>query len=342
MGQSICPPSEYVYAKRPLQTSCPFSAADKNYCLLDFRGVPQNPTFRMDELEKLVTTFEAREGKNADIFICTYPKAGTTWMQQIVHCLMHGGEHPADKSLTIYSTAPWLETLCAAPILWEREANNYTLEQLAAMPTDKPRFFKSHANFPDLPRGGKRGVRAIVVARNPKDVCVSMWHHAREKPEFNKNCTVEEVLSGNPPEEVCPDFEEFVELFVTGKAECGSFFDHTLEWYAASLQDPDSVLFLKYEDMVDDPRKAIAEVAEFIGVGQDPELLEKTAQSTSMKFIKANAEAVGIYAGNVRKGGYGNWRNKFSDKSSALFDKVYKQQMSGTGLTFNFGEGLIM
>ena len=142
-------------------------------------------------------------------------------------------------------------------------------------------------------------------------------------------------------QEVCPDFDEFVELFVLGKAECGSFFDHTLEWYAASLDEPDSVLFLKYEDMVDDPRKAIAQVAEFIGVGTDPELLEATAQSTSMKFIKANAEAVGIYAGNVRKGGYGNWRKMIKGKSDALFDAVYKQQMSGTGLTFNFGEGLI-
>jgi hypothetical protein len=53
----------------------------------------------------------------------------------------------------MYATAPWLEALCAAPILHEREAYSYTLADLAAKPTDKPRFFKSHANYPDLPRG---------------------------------------------------------------------------------------------------------------------------------------------------------------------------------------------
>lgn len=48
-----------------------FGAADKNYNLVSFRGVPQNPTFRVEELENLVTSFESRAD---DVFICTYPK----------------------------------------------------------------------------------------------------------------------------------------------------------------------------------------------------------------------------------------------------------------------------
>jgi hypothetical protein len=56
-------------------------------------------------------------------------------------------------STTMYATAPWLEALCAAPVLHDREAFCYSLTDLAAKPKDTPRFFKSHANFPDLPRG---------------------------------------------------------------------------------------------------------------------------------------------------------------------------------------------
>merc|ERR1719498_1340936 len=270
-----------------------FDEKSRNIAFARFRGIPQNPSFRIDELERLVTTFPTRD---RDVFICTYPKCGTTWMQQICHLLVHGGEQ---GNTTMYATAPWLECLCAAPILHEREANNYTLEQIANMPRDRPRFFKSHANFADMPRGTAK-VKTIIVSRNPKDTCVSMWHHIREKPEFN--------LKGGAPEErqeVCPD-----------------------------------ILFLKYEDLIDDPKAGISKVAKHINVGNTPEIIAKTIAASSMDAMKSGK--TGIYAGNVRKGGVGNWRKKIDGDSNALFDRVYKQQMAGTGLKFNFGDGVIM
>ena len=266
-------------------------------------------------------------------------------MQQICHLLVHNGEQ---GDTTMYATAPWLECLCAAPILHEREANNYTMEQLAAMPRDRPRFFKSHANFQFLPRGskagatGSEGVKVIVVSRNPKDTCVSMWHHAREKPEFNLAGGAPRPGSDDPPAPtpVCDDFEEFVQLFLAGKAECGSWFDHTLEWYAASLSDP-NILFLKYEDMIADPAEAISKVAAFIGCGNSSEVIAKTVEASSMKNMRQTS---GIYAGNMRKGGVGNWRKKIIENSliNAAFDGEYMKQMKGSGLQFDFGDGLIM
>jgi hypothetical protein len=326
--------TKYVYSPRP-PLNIDFTAPDKNYNMVSFRGVPQNPTFRVEELENLVSTFETAPG---DVFICTYPKCGTTWMQQICHLLVNGGEQ---GSSNMYATAPWLECLCAAPILHEREANCYTLEQLSAK--SAPRFFKSHANFKDLPRGkNPEGVKTIVVSRNPKDTCVSMWHHAREKPEFNLNGGAPRPGSDDPPApiEVCPDFEDFVKLFLSGQAECGSWFNHTLEWYAASLTDP-NILFLKYEDMIDDPKRCISEVAAFIGVGNDEVTIDKTVVNSSMKNMKKSS---GVYAGNVRKGGVGNWRNKIPENScvNAMFDGEYYKQMRGTGLEFDFGDGLVM
>eukprot|EP00614_Pseudopedinella_elastica_P003047 CAMPEP_0172586394 /NCGR_PEP_ID=MMETSP1068-20121228/5764_1 /TAXON_ID=35684 /ORGANISM="Pseudopedinella elastica, Strain CCMP716" /LENGTH=370 /DNA_ID=CAMNT_0013381183 /DNA_START=360 /DNA_END=1472 /DNA_ORIENTATION=- len=313
-----------------------FGAADRNYKLTVFRGVPQNPTFKLDELEALVNTFETRPG---DTFICTYPKCGTTWMQQICHLLTHGGEQGGSN---MYATCPWLEAIVADPILHQREANSYTLESIGALAS--PRFFKSHANFKDLPRGKNKnhGLNVIYVARNPKDACVSLWHHAREKPEFN-------LRGGAPrpgfpedlpaPEPVCPDLEDFVKLFLAGECECGSWFDHTLEWYAASLRDP-SVLFLTYEDMVKSPKAAIAKVALHIGLtGDTSALVDLVAANSSMDAMKTKS---GAYAGNVRKGGIGNWRKAIPENSplSAMFDGEYHKQMRGSALRFDFGDGL--
>lgn len=401
-----------------------FDAKDKNYNMVLFRGVPQNPTFRVDELETLVSTFNSRP---TDTFICTYPKCGTTWMQQICHLLSHGG---MQGESTMYATAPWLECLCAAPILHEREANSFSLEAIEAKPASEPRFFKSHANLGDLPRGGKQ-VKVVYVARNPKDTCVSLWHHAREKPEFNLAGGAPRPGSDDPPAPVpvCDDFGDFVQLFLGGKAECGSWFDHTLEWYAASLVDP-SVLFITYEDLIkvkgvvggmvgwtertqrspplvhfapahkmrleahglepflrtscaltrcapfvrQDPAAGIARVAAHVGVGNDAETIARTVANSAMAEMKQTSGerrharagltwscsingplshchractasfVPGVYAGNVRQGGIGNWRKKLVEHSplNAMFDGEYVKQMRGSGLRFDFGDGLVL
>ena len=76
----------------------------------------------------------------------------------------------------------------------------------------------------------------------------------------------------------------------------------------------------------------IAKVAKHIGVGDTPEVLEKTLVNSSMDAMKSGK--TGIYSGNVRKGGVGNWRKKIDGDSNALFDRVYKAQMAGSGLAF--------
>lgn len=45
---------------------------------------------------------------------------------------------------------------------------------------------------------------------------------------------------------------------------------------------------------------------------------------------------------HFRKGGKGGWRNYFTVRESEAFDKIYSEQMKGSGLTMDFGEGLIV
>ena len=46
----------------------------------------------------------------------------------------------------------------------------------------------------------------------------------------------------------------------------------------------------------------------------------------------------------MRQGGVGNWRKKIPENSvtSAMFDGEYFKHMRGTGLEFDFGDGLVM
>lgn len=68
-----------------------------------------------------------------------------------------------------------------------------------------PRFIKTHLPFDLLPRQirtGEKKPKIIYVARNPKDTCISYFHH----------CQVIEGYRGN--------FPDFCRLFLADKRTC--------------------------------------------------------------------------------------------------------------------------
>jgi len=99
----------------------------------------------------------------SDVFVSTPPKAGTTWMTQILHQLKTGG----DESFTnIYDIVPWLE--------WP--SCTQTSEQLIAQINNiaPPRVFKTHLNYDaKLNNQGK----TVVIVRDPADCCLSFYYH---------------------------------------------------------------------------------------------------------------------------------------------------------------------
>jgi len=290
------------------------------YDLNVIRGIPQGPLMEPSKVENLIDNFNARD---SDVYICTYVKSGTTWCQQIVHLLRNNGEL-GDKSYS--ESIPWLEA-ATSPILSQWEATGHTVESI--METEGPRYFKTHANLQDLPGRSSANPKVIYVARNPKDVVVSLLHHAKDKPCFHFN--------GN--------FSKMLHYFMEGNCENGSWFKHVLDWYNESKQNP-NVLFLKYEDMTADPPGAIKKIADFLEMDYTPELIQKVTEKSSLKFMQSNTvnaemKKAGIKS-HFRKGGAGGWVDHFNVRQSAAFDAVYRELMRGSGLTFNFGGDLVM
>lgn len=117
----------------------------------------------------------------------------------------------------------------------------------------------------------------IYVARNPKDCCVSFYHHMQQIPgyQFSK-----------------ATFNEFFDLFITGHLEFNDYFSHLLSWY--EQRGRPNVLFTTYEEMKRNLENVILKVAEFIGEDQinylqeNPSCLTKITNNCSfnnMKFI---------------------------------------------------------
>ncbi|CAM9126316.1 unnamed protein product [Hapterophycus canaliculatus] len=289
-----------------------------------------------DATNELIRTFETRDG---DVFVCTFAKSGTTWVQQIITLaslreekfLLNGGVQGEKRYVEV---VPWLESLIfhfseSEPLgIRDLEAKNWTLETLKSTPTR--RFMKSHANLKDLPVGSAKGVKVIYVARNPKDVCVSLFHHIKTKR----------------PDTFTGDMSDLICTFVEGRQVNGSWFDHVLEWWEAANADPGHIMFLHYEAMLANPEEHVRKIAEFAGIEHTQETLDKasrfeTVENSSLSAMKRNSKA-NIYSTHLRKGKAGGWRDSFTVEESEAFDEVYKEQMAGSGLRMDFGDGLIM
>ena len=263
--------------------------------------------FQEEELEKYAASLTLYP---SDVWIITFPKAGTTWTQQIVKLIRNGGESDA-KNVT--ESSPWLE-----------EKVKVDIESLT-----KPRSIKTHLPYELMPCGipSATPCKYVYVARNPKDVAASWYHHYR----------LADYIPGL-------EWGQFFRYFVQGKLYFGDYFDHVLSWWAH--KDDDNVLFIKYEDMKKDLPAAVASIAKFIECDITDEVIAKVAAKTSFDVMKndntANYSwlAKDFEKGFMRKGEVGDWKNYFTPEQSAEMDKIYHERLGGSGLEFNFGDTL--
>ncbi|CAH0395138.1 unnamed protein product [Bemisia tabaci] len=251
----------------------------------------------------------------------------STWAQEMVWCV--GNDLDFKKATEVLSSVrtPLLELTALVgndKRPWTGMFGNSveTVENLAS-----PRYIKTHLSLDLLPAQIETvKPKVVYVTRNPKDVCVSYFHYCR---------LVHELVGGT--------FEDFCELFLQDRVPMSPFWPHVLSFW--NRRHEPNVLFLKYEDMKRDGRKAIRQVAEFLDKKLSDE--EITALEDYLSFDKmkenpsVNLEPIVNLMGNVntqekfiRKGVVGDYKAHMNEEMIARFDKWIQENTKGTGLTF--------
>lgn len=175
------------------------------------------------DFEKDLNHFETRSD---DIYVVSFPKSGTTWMQEIVWQIFNDGKISEERVERRYAV---LET----SQLFDRPRGDSD-KKVSLNSQPSPRLIKSHLPYHVIPMSKDESKRSkyIYVARNPRDVAVSYYHF---------------VLSFGADSYFNGTWRFFVKLFLEGKNSCGLWSDHVLPWW--EHKDEPHILFLKYEDL---------------------------------------------------------------------------------------------
>uniref|UniRef100_A0A0E0AXQ7 Sulfotransferase n=1 Tax=Oryza glumipatula TaxID=40148 RepID=A0A0E0AXQ7_9ORYZ len=182
-----------------------------------------------------------------DVLLATYPKCGTTWLKALSFTIANRSRHPVagagDHPLLTtrpHDLVPFIET----PF-----RHLHPLAALDALPS--PRLLSTHLPHQLLPpRVAELGCRIVYLCGEPKDVVVSLWHFMN--------------MVGNNG--FFLDLDRAFELFVDGFSLYGPIWDHCLGYWNKHAEEPDRVLFLKYDDMMADPAGHVKKLAEFLRV----------------------------------------------------------------------------
>ncbi|EEC15299.1 sulfotransferase, putative [Ixodes scapularis] len=199
----------------------------------------------------------AYKPREDDVFVATYAKCGTTWMQHIVFLLQHRGEPPSSVH-DFFRSSTYIELLGS--------------DVVGSLPG--PRAIKTHLPVDRVPYDAK--AKYIYVYRNPWDCVVSYYHHVKTIPLYRFQGTLDDLF----------------EAFMEGHCEDGDYFDHLVGWYAR--RNDQNIFAISYEEMHADVRSSILRVAEFMGeeyadmLREDEKVFQEILRCSSIEYMKVH------------------------------------------------------
>ncbi|XP_064484684.1 sulfotransferase 1B1-like [Ornithodoros turicata] len=256
-----------------------------------------------------------------DVFVITYPKSGTTWMEEIVSLIYNGGDPERVKNKLLAYRVQHLEVGPPVGHLWHLRK------------TRAPRLLATHLPLRLIPKQLQQAkCKVIYVIRNPKDNAVSYYHH-------HKISTFLGNYKGS--------WDEFLAHYMDGHVVYGSWFEHVLPYWQFYLEHPDRVMVVSFEELKIDLSGMVRRISQFLGKPLGADAIAAVANHCSFDQMKnnnmVNREVLPItdlfdmsQSKFMRKGIIGDWKNYFTPEQSKAFDELYAERMADSGLDLVF------
>ena len=262
--------------------------------------------------------FESRPG---DIVIGSSYKAGTTWTQAIVaHLIFADGKFPA----SVGELSPWLD------------ARTHPLELVLNGFRAQPhrRFIKTHLPLDGLPYDPE--VRYLYVARDGRDVFMSLWnHYARFSKDAIRQMNETPGLVDEPLPDPPTDLHDLWRSWVTRggfdwEGDGWPYWSHLYNvqswWEWRRLPN---IQLLHFADLLQDTEYEVRRIAAFLGIERTDTTFMEVAKAVSFQEMRSRGETYAPGGGEfweggantfLHKGTNGRWRDVLSNEELALYD----------------------
>lgn len=237
-----------------------------------------------------------------DVFLVSYPRSGNTWTRFLIANLIYPSEPVTFAN--IESRVPEI-------YLWRDR-------DLRKLP--RPRILKSHEYF------DPRYKKAIYIARDPRDVAVSVYHYSIKRRDIPEDYPI----------------ERFIPRFIAGEffEDFAGWGEHVASWQATRQGDP-GFLLLRYEDMLANPERELAKVAATLSLNASPEILKQAAvRSSADEMRNLEKQQANVWKLTkktrqdkpfVREANSGGWKSVLSAESVAAIEAAWTLPMRTLG-----------
>ncbi|KAJ6893467.1 flavonol sulfotransferase-like [Populus alba x Populus x berolinensis] len=288
-----------------------------------YQGFWYDPFF----LEGIMSVQDRFNPQSTDIFVASSPKTGTTWLKALTFAILTRSRLSGSTTSSLLTKMPH----DCVPFLEFQLADQNPSNRDLAIP-----LLSTHVPYSCLPKSIiSSSCKIIYICRDAKDAFVSLWYFLAK---MQRSDNVEPL-----------PLEEAFELFCNGIANYGPYWDHVLGYWRASLEFPEKILFLTYEEMKTDTAAHVKKLAEFMGCSFTLEEEEGggvqkiismcSFEELSSLEVNKNAEhrTPGISSpiqNSVffRKGEIGDWANHLTPEMGARLDDIMEQKLKGSGL----------
>ena len=267
------------------------------------------------------------------LWIASYPKSGNTWMRTFISNYLHNSRDAVDintihRSYVAEATASRYNN----HISGNKNSTDLSVEEICAIrplvqadiarESNGTNFVKTHnflgeyKGFPLHNSSVTSGT--IYIVRNPLDIVISMAKYFDYTIDEAIDYMAEE-MTGTPNE------IENVPQIIT------SWSLHVKSW----TENPEnSRLVLRYEDMLDNPKKSFRKVESFLKLKKDPKRLKQAIKFSSFSMLKSQEDKAGFVEKHenankfFRQGRKNQWHDKLSKEQINKIISLHGAQMA--------------